>query len=414
MKLSRIYFLVILLNFLFYFSPLKSQAIQKSTFQYIAQVTQMLEISNTPPIAINDTFVVFNGRSGDSITGNLLLNDYDPDGDEIALLFCVTPKTGSFVINKKGEFTLIIHDRFLGEIKFEYYITEVGKNNFTEVAEVIIYSKLDNDYDNILDEDDIDDDNDGILDIDEGDGNVDSDGDGIPDSYDIDSDNDGITDNEEWQRENFYISPSEKDENRNGWDDTYDVTLNGNYYLAEDTDNDGFPDFIDTDSDEDGISDFIEGCDINNDGLPKINFSYFDSDNDGLDDAFDIIQGWITACNSCGSNAPLPDLNKNGIREWRDTSKSIRDEENFLTDKIIFVYPNPSRGKFAINLPASLGEQTIEFSLFSLVGKLLLQQTITTHQNSIDATKIDPGIYVAKFQLGACACTLSQRLIISR
>ncbi len=412
MKLSRIYFLVILLNFLFYCGTLKSQTTQKSTFQNFAQITQTLEISNTPPIAINDTFVIFNGRSGDSITGNLLLNDYDPDGDEITLLFCITPKTGNFVINKKGEFTFILCDSFLDEIKFEYYIVEVGKNNFTDVAEVIIYSKLDNDYDNISDEDDIDDDNDGILDVDEGDGNIDSDNDGIPDSNDIDSDNDGITDNEEWQHENFHISPSENDENKNGWDDIYDATLNGNYYIAEDTDNDGLPDFIDTDSDEDGISDFIEGCDINNDGLPEINLANFDSDNDGLDDSFDIIDGWITACNSGGSKAPLPDLNKNGIREWRDSENKIPGEENFLTEGFIYVYPNPSRGKFYVNLPEFLEEQTIEFSLFSLDGKLLLRKTITTQQNSINATKIDHGIYIAKFQSGAF--TLSQRLIINR
>ena len=234
----------------------------------------------------------------------------------------------------------------------------------------------------------------------------------MPDSYDIDSDNDGITDNEEWQRENFHISPSEKDENKNGWDDTYDVTLNGNYYLVEDTDNDGLPDFIDTDSDEDGMSDFIEGCDINNDGLPEINLSNFDSDNDGLDDAFDIIPGWITACNSGGSNAPLPDLNKNGVREWRDSGNKIPGEENFLAEELIYVYPNPSRGKFIINLPEFLEEQAIKFSLYSLSGKLVFKKTITTQQNNIDATKIDYGVYIAKFQSGTFRH--SERLVINR
>ena len=405
MKLTEIYILVLFLNILFYCDTSKAQTLQKSTIKDLTE-------TNQPPIAINDTFVLFTGCDRNSISGDIFSNDFDPDGDKIALLFIVTPKVGEFSINNKGEFSFTIPNGYLGTLKFEYYIIEIGENDYKDMAEVVIFVKPDHDCDNISDEDDIDDDNDGILDKNEGDGEIDSDLDRIPDSFDIDSDNDGITDNEEWQREGFFIEPTGNDINLNGWDDAYDSFLEGYYYKAEDTNKDGTPDFIDIDSDKDGISDIIEGYDINKDGLPDINPLNIDSDGDGLDDAFDIISDWIAGGNSTGSNAPLPDLNKNGIREWRDSKNGIPEEENFFSADLIFLYPNPSQGKFAVNLPISNEEETVNFFLFSMTGKLLFEKIITTQQNNIDATNIGCGIYFAKIQSNTF--THTESLIINR
>ena len=102
---------------------------------------------------------------------------------------------------------------------------------------------------------------------------------------------------------------------------------------------------MDLDTDNDGYSDYIEGHDTNLDAIveAEIKPSYwndikdhdndlefikgiwstlswdgFDSDNDGLDNAYDNINGWSDYYNPTGSNAPLQDRDNDGIRDWRD------------------------------------------------------------------------------------------------
>ena len=241
-----------------------------------------------------------------------------------------------------------------------------NKKDRTEVSEatVVIIVENDNDCDGILNAHDLDNDNDGILDIDEGNGFLDSDDDGITDNFDIDSDNDGITDNEEWQKEGNYIAPSEKDSNYNGWDDAYDTELNGIYYKPIDTNINGIPDFIDKDSDGDGTSDNLEAYDSDNNGTIEIIRIYNDIDRDGLDDAFDLISCWSAGCNSTGSNSPLPDLNNNGVRDWRD-SEIIVGKYSTAPAIEAGVYPRPSNGDFFVNIPVIAKEEVIVLQLFT-------------------------------------------------
>ncbi len=103
-----------------------------------------------------------------------------------------------------------------------------------------------------------------------------------PDYLDIDSDNDGIVDVIEAQSTNAYINPVATDTNANGILDVYENLGN-----PVDTDGDTIPDYLDTNSDDDFYSDLIEAWDINNDGTANTVASNIDSDNDGLDDAFD-------------------------------------------------------------------------------------------------------------------------------
>lgn len=409
MKLTRAFYLVTLLNLLF--NSFTSNA-QIYTFGD-NENNQPLEIENNPPTAVNDTFFLFTGCGRDSISGDILANDFDPDGDEITLFFIVTPIVGELSMNDDGKFSFTVPNGYLGTLKFEYYISEVGKNNYKATAEVIIFVKADHDCDNVSDEDDIDNDNDGILNIHEGNGKIDSDADGIPDSFDIDSDNDGITDNQEWQREGFYVHPAEKDINFNGWDDAYDnsPTIGGNYYDAVDTDKDGIPDFLDTDSDNDGISDYIEGCDSNHDSIPEIIFLNNDSDHDGLDDAFDTILCWTNACNSAGSKVLLPDFNKNGIRDWRDFDNSIPGEKNFSMADKIFLYPNPAKKEFTVNIPISLTGQATKLLMFSAGGYLVFQKTITSEQNTVNIVNYNSGVYIIKLQFNTLIH--SERLVIN-
>ncbi|MBL4606032.1 MAG: T9SS type A sorting domain-containing protein, partial [Flavobacteriaceae bacterium] len=154
----------------------------------------------------------------------------------------------------------------------------------------------DTDGDGVTDDIDIDDDNDGILDINE-DALADGDSDGIINSLDIDSDDDGIPDNVEAQLTIGYIAPSGSgagitDIDGDGLDDFYDsdtgdISTGASIGLiAVNTDNitgnntDATLDYLDTDSDGDGI------LDINENGNASA-LSGTDTDNDGLDDAFE-------------------------------------------------------------------------------------------------------------------------------
>ena len=111
----------------------------------------------------------------------------------------------------------------------------------------------------------------------------DSDNDGIIDALDLDSDNDGIPDNIEAQTTNDYTPPnSDSPENyttNNGVNSAY---LSG--LTPVNTDNDSFPDYLDTNSDNEGDDDTTEaGFTLNgvygNNGL--------DSDRENTDDYSD-------------------------------------------------------------------------------------------------------------------------------
>jgi gliding motility-associated-like protein len=207
----------------------------------------------------------------------------------------------------------------------------VGVPPACDSATVYIEILADNDCDGVADIDDIDDDNDGILDVKEGDRTLDSDLDGIPNSLDIDSDDDGIVDNIEGQAEGNYIAPTGLDSNNNGWDDAYDPADGGYEFDPVDTDDDSTPDYLDLDSENDNVFDFIEGHDINADGVPDVTRIFADSDNDGLDDIYDIVFGWndpYDPFNALGSNSPLQDFDWDGTRDWRDVND---EDDDFLT-----------------------------------------------------------------------------------
>lgn len=357
---------------------------------------------NVPSIACNDTFIHYSGCGGNTISGNILENDYSTDGDEIGLYFSISPKAMRFSIKEDGCFNLEIPNGFIGTINFEYYIIELNQKGYISLAEVIIYVYADNDCDNVRDEEDLDNDNDGLLNKDEGNGTIDSDNDGITDDRDIDSDNDGITDNVEWQKEDLYVYLSGIDLNNNGWDDNYDVYIGGNYYHSVDTDNDGIPDFVDSDSDNDGFSDFMETESVERKEKNGALLTGIDSDQDGLDNTFDNVGSWLDFGNVCGSNSILKDSNNNGMRDWRDFFNS---QEKLA----YFSYPNPANKSFCVNHPHIAYEELFEIMIFDISGKLLLLKEITQYQN-IDVSNFENGIYIVKIRFDKTTGT--QQIII--
>jgi uncharacterized repeat protein (TIGR01451 family) len=210
----------------------------------------------------------------------------------------------------------------------EIVLDQEDSNETQDDLEEAIEVVLDTDNDGVEDEIDIDDDDDGILDVDEGDGEVDTDGDGHPDSLDIDSDNDGIVDNVESQGEDSYIPPTGQDSDGDGLDDAYDPDAGGEYIVPVDTDGDTTPDYLDLDSDDDGVPDPIEGHDANHDGVADVTPLGADSDADGLDDAYDTVDG-AGPGNETGSSSPLQDTDGDGTRDWRDIDD---DDDELLTE----------------------------------------------------------------------------------
>ena len=285
--------------------------------------------ANNPPVAVDDYYEV---PCGD-LFGNIILNDSDPDGDEITVnpVPVTPPDSGYLELFPNGNFEYIPFEGFFGTDSFQYVICDNGIPSLCDTAWVYITRVADNDCDGVADAIDIDDDNDGIRDNienggywpEDGMGLIDSDHDGIPDYMDIDSDNDGIVDNIEGQGEHNYIPPSGIDENGDGWDDIYDVTIGGVITFDEDltdTDGDSMPDYLDIDSDNDGVWDLIEGHDDDHNGIADVLRWYSDEDHDGLDDAYDTYSGWADYGNETASNAPLQDFDGDGTRDWRDTN----------------------------------------------------------------------------------------------
>uniref|UniRef100_UPI001891867D DUF7507 domain-containing protein n=1 Tax=Nonlabens antarcticus TaxID=392714 RepID=UPI001891867D len=163
------------------------------------------------------------------------------------------------------------------------------------------------------------------------------DSDNLPNYKDQDSDGDGIPDNVESQSSNGYIIPSGVDTDGNGVDDAYDT--NGtpinpvNTEVDFDyTNQDAFPDYLDLDSDGDNVPDTIEGNDFNADGIPDLELTGTDNDNDGLDDAFDGSIGDFADPNGLLVTDTAFDLpNRDGLNDNPDFRDEDDDEDGLLT-----------------------------------------------------------------------------------
>ncbi len=127
--------------------------IGEATFQYkvcdagtpslcdTATVTiQVIDNSNT---ANNDVIGVednFTTEEGSPVSGDLLANDSDPDGDNIAIT--ITPvtsiSTGSLMINSNGTFTFTPALGFTGEENFEYEVCDDGTPQSCDTVMVMI------------------------------------------------------------------------------------------------------------------------------------------------------------------------------------------------------------------------------------------------------------------------------------
>lgn len=159
----------------------------------------------------------------------------------------------------------------------------------------------------------------------------DKDKDGLPNYLDLDSDADGIPDTFEAA---FYIVDGENDgiigtgaivdADKDGLSDLNDpdfVTISTNPQFNQDRDFDGLSNYLDIDSDNDGIIDNIEGLPTSLYVAP----TGLDTDDDGIDNAYDINNGGIASgySNIDGGSAPDyvdTDADNDNIRDWLENN----------------------------------------------------------------------------------------------
>ena len=95
-------------------------------------VTTRITVDNKRPIAEEDRFY----QTSESISGNVLANDRDPDGDTLSATILTLPSHGNITWNTNGSFTYHRHANFPGFDAFEYRVTD--SSGSSQVARVTI------------------------------------------------------------------------------------------------------------------------------------------------------------------------------------------------------------------------------------------------------------------------------------
>lgn len=352
------------------------------------------------PLAQNDTFRFVAGCANSFFTGNLLSNDLIDSDTKAEISKLWFTDDAHFSCGPKGNFIYMWDGLEYGKHELTYRLILKDHPEIYSEAEVFIEVVADHDCDGVADVEDLDNDNDGILDVDEGPSDLDSDNDGLPNFMDIDSDNDGITDFEEAKPEGVFYPDEWFDSNGDGWNDVFDPQLGGTALKPVNTDGDDWPDFIDRDADEDGTPDIIEAFMLQNNDSYQPAFSSHDSDGDGLDDFCDTHVFSGQTINARASNAPLPDFNKNGVRDWRDHSNffSIPGEQsNLLSEENtpnFTVYPNPASDNCwiqIVNPDFTPGETTVFVT--DPQGTVLMSKQVPTNLFSLNISSLSSGLY---------------------
>src|SRR5436189_303543 len=84
---------------------------------------------NTAPVAVND---VFNGTIGSSLSGNVITNDNDANGETIKSTIILTSPDGTVVLNQSGSFTFTPNSGFIGSTtSFTYNLVDAGYDPLT-------------------------------------------------------------------------------------------------------------------------------------------------------------------------------------------------------------------------------------------------------------------------------------------
>jgi len=98
---------------------------------------------NNPIVGVTDNFTT---EEGSPVTGSLIDNDFDPDGDSIIINTTpvIDPMNGTVTINPDGTFTYTPDPDFEGEDTFEYQVCDDGTPVTCDTVEVMIEVLPDN------------------------------------------------------------------------------------------------------------------------------------------------------------------------------------------------------------------------------------------------------------------------------
>ncbi|HEY9031672.1 MAG TPA: Ig-like domain-containing protein, partial [Kangiella sp.] len=97
------------------------QTLQNDQHNASVTVEEQTVVSNTAPVAVNDT-VVLPGKS--SITFSPLSNDYDPDGDSLTIIGVEQGSKGDVILNPDNSLTYIPGKPFKDTDSFSYTISD--------------------------------------------------------------------------------------------------------------------------------------------------------------------------------------------------------------------------------------------------------------------------------------------------
>ncbi|UXP31766.1 PKD domain-containing protein [Reichenbachiella agarivorans] len=263
-----------------------------------ADVIIVVNPVNDAPIAIDDAYNLKLTQSN-YISGDVSINDSDPEGDPMIFQVIIQPLNGVVTMDANGSFTYTPNQGYNGEDSFTYEVCDNPPAPLSSLCSqamvdiAILATLLDSDDDGILD----------IIEVGPDPSNpLDTDGDGAPDYLDKDADNDGIADFFEYKNTDFGI--------------TGRILSTENILIPLDSDGDGVPDYLDTDSDNDNVPDMIES----GNQLP----SGVDADGNGIDDVYDVPDGSFT--NSLSRDPRDTDVD--GIRDYVDIDD---DNDSILT-----------------------------------------------------------------------------------
>ncbi|WP_186775113.1 choice-of-anchor M domain-containing protein [Allorhodopirellula solitaria] len=116
-------------------------------FGNVATVTVEVTPAPDAPVAMDDAFVV---DSGSSVFGNVLFNDFDPDGDPLTAQLDVTASSGDVSVAPDGSFVYTPSDAFHQSDSFTYTVSDgTGR---TDSGTVVINQSAKTDFQIVLSE----------------------------------------------------------------------------------------------------------------------------------------------------------------------------------------------------------------------------------------------------------------------
>ncbi len=111
-------------------------ALTSTNYKLQASFLGAIDLSNTPPIATDDSYSITVDTTLDIGAPGVLENDNDPDGDPLTAVKDSDPSNGTVTLSQDGSFTYIPDTGFTGDDSFNY--TASDGNGGTDTALVTI------------------------------------------------------------------------------------------------------------------------------------------------------------------------------------------------------------------------------------------------------------------------------------